>query len=54
MEVFFTQEELKAMGRRLAEELYQKTLRAMEAELTVENYSLQMAKIERYKQIHRH
>lgn len=40
MDIYFTQEELKAMGRRLAEELYQKTLRAMEAELTVENYSM--------------
>lgn len=54
MDIYFTRDELKAMGRCLAEELYQKTLRAMEAELTVENYSLQMAKIERYKQIHRH
>lgn len=41
------------MGRRLAMELYQKTLKAMEEELTVENYSQQMAKIEKYKLIHR-
>lgn len=53
MYCYFTKEELKAMGRRLAMELYQKTLKAMEEELTVENYSRQMAKIEKYKLIHR-
>lgn len=51
---YLTHEELKAMARSMVEEIYQKTLKAMEAELTVENYNEQMARIERYKQIHRH
>ena len=54
MEGHLTHDELKAMAIYLVEELYQNTLKVMEAELTVENYSEQMVRIERYKQIHRH
>lgn len=45
---------LKAQAQYLVEEIYQKGLRALEAELTVGNYETQMAKIEKYKQLHRH
>ena len=48
-----TNNDLKAQARFLVEEMYQKGLRALEAELTVGNYEAQMAKIEKYKQIHR-
>lgn len=54
MEINHTGDDMRAMGRMLAEELYQKGLRALEDELTVENYSEQMAKIEKYKHLHRH
>lgn len=49
-----THNDLKAQARYLVEEMYQKGLRALEAELTVGNYDGQMAKIEKYKQLHRH
>ena len=48
-----TNNDLKAQARYLVEEMYQKGLRALEAELTVGNYEAQIAKIEKYKQIHR-
>lgn len=48
-----TNNDLKIQARYLVEEMYQKGLRALEAELTVGNYEAQMAKIEKYKQIHR-
>jgi len=49
-----THNDLKAQARYLVEEMYYKGLRALEAELTVGNYDGQMAKIEKYKQLHRH
>ena len=45
--------DLKVQARYLVEEMYQKGLRALEAELTVGNYKAQMTKIEKYKLIHR-
>ena len=48
-----THNDLKVQARYLVEEMYQKGLRALEAELTVGNYEDQMAKIEKYKLIHR-
>lgn len=40
-------------ARYVVDELYRRTLKAMEEELTVKNYEGRIARIERYKQIHK-